>query len=91
MKSPWISKGLKKSLKPNQRLCIKFLKTKTIEDEFRCKNYKSLFEKLRKKAKIGYYSKLLHNYKKDFKRTWQVMIEISGKQKTKIKSSPPRN
>ena len=82
IKSPWISKGLKKSSKTKQRLYIKFLKTKTLEDESKYKNYKSLFEKLRKKAKIAYYSKLLHKYKTDSKRTWQVMKEIIGKQKT---------
>ena len=47
-KSPWISKGLKKSSKKKQRLYIKFLKTKTPEDEFKYKTYKSLFEKLKK-------------------------------------------
>ena len=82
IKSPWISKGLKKSSKTKQRLYIKFLKTKTLEDESKYKNYKSLFEKLRKKAKIAYHSKLLHKYKTDSKRTWQVMKEITGKQKT---------
>ena len=65
IKYPWISKGLKKSLKKKQKLYIKFLKTKTLEDEFKYKTYKSLFEKLRKKTKITYYSKLLHKYKTD--------------------------
>ena len=65
IKSLWISKGLKKSSKTKQRLCIKFIKTKTLEDESKYKNYNSLFEKLREKAKITYYSKLLHKYKID--------------------------
>ena len=81
IKSHWICKGLKKSSTKKQKLYIKFLKT--FEDEFKCKTYKSLFEKLRKKSKITYYSKLLHQYKTDSKRTWQVMKEISGKQETK--------
>ena len=88
IKSPWISKGLKKSSKTKQRLYIKFLKTKTLEDESKYKSYKSLFEKLRKKAKTAYYSKLLHKYKTDFKRKWQVMKEITGRQKTKSKLTP---
>ena len=50
-KAPWISKGLKKSLKKHQKLYIKFLKTKTLEDEFKYKTYKSLLGKLRKKVK----------------------------------------
>ena len=83
IKSPWIRKGLKKSSKTKQSLYIKFLKTKTLEDESKYKNYKSLFKKLRKKAKITYYSKLLHKYEIDSKRTWQIMEEVTGKQKTK--------
>ena len=77
IKSPWISKCLKKSSKEKQRLYIKFLKNKTPEDEFNYKAYKSLLEKLRKKAKIIYCSKLLHKYKTDSKRTWQAMKEIT--------------
>ena len=88
IKSPWICKGLQKFSKTKQRLYIKVLKTKTLEDESKHKNYKSLFEKLRKKAKIAYYLKLLHKYKTDSKRTWQVMKEITGKQKTKSKLLP---
>ena len=49
IKFPWICKGLKKSTKTKQRLYIKFLKT--AEDESNYRNYKSLFEKLKKKLK----------------------------------------
>ena len=66
IKSLWISTGLKKSLYQKQKLYIKFLKTKTLEDEFK---YKILFENLRKKAKITYHSKLLDEHKRDFRRT----------------------
>ena len=52
------------------------------------KKYRSLFEILRKKGKIACYSKLLHKYKTDSKRTWQVMKEITGKQKTKSNLLP---
>ena len=88
MKSPWITRDLKKSLKRKRKLYINFLKTKTLEDEFKYEIYKSLFKRLRKKAKITYYSKLLHKYKTDSKRTWQVMKEITGKQKTKSNLLP---
>ena len=77
----------KKILKDKTKI-IKFLKTKTLEDESKYKNYKSIFEKLRKKAKKAYYSKLLHKYKTDSKRTWQVMKEITGKQKQNQIFSP---
>ena len=40
IRSPWISKGLKKSSKTKQRFYIKFLKTKALEGESKYKNYK---------------------------------------------------
>ena len=88
IKSPWITKGLKKASKKKQKLYIKFLKTEILEEEFKHKTYKSLFKKLRKKAKTTYYSKLLHKYKTGSKWTWQVMKEITGKQKTKSNLLP---
>ena len=41
-----------------------------------------------KKAKITYYSKLLHKYNAYPKHIWQVMKEITGKQKTKSNLLP---
>ena len=51
IKSPWVSKSLKKPSEKKQELYIKFLKTKTLEGELKYKTCKSLFEKLRKKLK----------------------------------------
>ena len=52
------------------------------------KTTKVYSKKLRKKAKIVYYLKLLHKLKTDSKRTWQVMKEITGKQKAKSNLLP---
>ena len=85
---PWSSKGLKKSSKTKQKLYIKYLKTRTPESEARYKNYKNLFESLRKKAKRNYYSSMLDRYKNNSKRTWQIMKEIIGKASTQTNSLP---
>ena len=47
-----------------------------------------VYLKARKKSKITFYSKLLHKYKTDYKRTWKVTKEITGKQKTKSNLLP---
>ena len=65
--SPWITKGLIKSSKQKQRLYIKFLKSRTKENETNYKTYKNLFEILKKKSKKNYYSELLAKYKNDAK------------------------
>jgi hypothetical protein len=49
--SPWITKGLKKSSKIKQKLYIKYLKTKSSANEKIYKNYKHLFEKIRRNLK----------------------------------------
>ena len=81
LKRPWITKGIKKSSRKKQRLYIKFLKSKTSKSETEYKNYKNLFEKIKKKSKNLYYSSLLKKYENKSKKTWQVMKEITGKSK----------
>ena len=47
----WMSKGLQKSSKKKQKLYDRFLKNRTDQNEKRYKDYKSLFEILKKKLK----------------------------------------
>ena len=62
------------------------------EIEIKPKNLKTpWFSKgklLKIKSKKNYYASLLNKYKYDTKRTWQVMKEITGQQKTKSSSLP---
>ena len=62
LRTPWMSKAMKKFSKQKQKLYIKFLKSKNPEDELIYKNYKTLFEKLRKNSKQKYYSNLLEKH-----------------------------
>ncbi|XP_047141104.2 uncharacterized protein MAL8P1.12 [Hydra vulgaris] len=79
--NPWITKGFKKSSKIKQKLYIKYLKTKSLDNEKIYKNYKHLFEKVRKNLKKNYYTRLLDKFKNNTKRNWQIMNEITGRQK----------
>ena len=88
LKSPWISKGLKKSSKIKQKLYIKYLKNKTLNSELEYKTYKNLFEKLKRKAKTNYYQQKLQQNINDPKKTWEIMKEITGKAKTASNSLP---
>ena len=72
LQPPWIRKGLQKWYKQRQKLYIKFLKNKSTENEQIYKNYKHLFEKLRKKAKQTYYQSILKDCQND-------MTECHGK------------
>ena len=55
-----------------------FLKDKNTEKELNYKQYKTLFESLKKKSKKNYYSDLIDSYKYNIKKTWDVMKEIIG-------------
>ena len=52
------------------------------------KNYKYLFEKLRKKAKQTYYQCILKDCQNDMRRTSQIMKEITGKCKVNSNRFP---
>ena len=49
--SPWITKGIKQQSRKKQHLYEKFLKNKTIKRLETYKQYKTLFEKIRKSLK----------------------------------------
>ena len=83
-----MSKAMRKSSKQKQKLYIKFLKSKNPEDELIYKNYKNLFEKLRKKSKQNYYSNLLEKHKDNAKQRWQILKEITEKVQKKNQSLP---
>ena len=58
--NPWITKGIAKSSKKKQKFYERFLKKRTLHNEQNCKNYKNLFEKIKKlQRKISHSEKLL--------------------------------
>ena len=59
LQSPWLTRGIKKSSKRKQKLYIKFLKNRNSKNELEYKNYKKLFESIKKHAKKNYFSSLI--------------------------------
>ena len=76
--SPWMTKGSVKSSKKKQRLYENFLKNRNPGKELNYKQYKTLFEPLKKKSKKNYYSDLTDSHKYNIKKTWNIMKEIIG-------------
>ena len=73
-----MTKGLVQSSKKKQRLYEKFLKNRNPEKELNYKQYKTLFESLKKKSKKNYYLDLIDSHKYNIKKTWNIMKEIIG-------------
>ena len=73
--SPWITKGIRKSLRKKQCLYEKFLKHKTTKTLETYKNYNNLFEKIKKGSRKHYYQNKLEKYKNNLKTTynnWEI-------------------
>ena len=64
------------------------VKKGTPENEQKYKNYKNLFETIKKKAKKIYYSNKLLKCTGDIKKTWNVMKGVVGKSKIKSTNLP---
>ena len=69
VQNPWITKGITKSSKKKQKFYERFLKKRTPQNEQKYKNYKILFETLKKKVKEIYYSNKLLKCTGDIKKT----------------------
>ena len=64
------------------------MKNRNPEKELNYKQYKILFESLKKKSKKNYCSYLVDSYKYSIKKTWDVMKEITGSKRVANISLP---
>ena len=81
LKSPWITARIKKSSKWKQQLYTKFLKNRNQKNETEYKNYKKLFESIKRHSKKLHFSKLIIKYENNIKKAWQIIKEAIGKEK----------
>ncbi|XP_065667836.1 uncharacterized protein LOC136088102 [Hydra vulgaris] len=88
LNSPWFSKGLKKASKRKHRLYNRYLKNKCVKTKAEYKNYRTLFEKVKRTAKSNYHKKQLEKCQLSSRKTLQVLNEIIGK--PKINESFPK-
>ncbi|XP_065685233.1 uncharacterized protein LOC136097102 [Hydra vulgaris] len=90
LKCPWITKGIKKSSKKKQKLYIKYSKNRNEANLNAYKQYKNLFEKIKKISKKNYYSNKIKNSKGDIKKMRDVIKEIIGNKYCKPNSLPTK-
>ena len=81
IRNPWITKE-------NKSFANSFLKKRTLHNEQNYKNYKNLFETIKKKTKKIYYSNKLLKCTGDIEKTWNFMKDIIGKAKIKSTNLP---
>ena len=68
LQSPWITREIRKSSKRKQTLYAKFNKNRNSKNELEYKNYKKLFESIKKRAKKNYFSSQILKHKNNIKK-----------------------
>ena len=64
------------------------MKKRTLDNEKIYKDYKNLFEKIKKCAKKNYYRNKIKLFENDIRGAWKIMKEIIGKNKCNSKMLP---
>ena len=79
--SPWLSRGLLKSIDKKNSLYKKFVQSTTSSRELRYKAYKNKLNHLIRIAKRTYYDSKLEDAKNDIRTTWKLLNEVINKRK----------
>jgi len=83
IREPWFSKGLLKSSKHLHKLYSKSLGNDNINIITQYKQYRNLFNSLKRTAKQEYYKREFEKYKNNSKKTWQVINSMLNKANNK--------
>ena len=84
-KEPWITKGVENCIKKQKQLYKKSIgKRATSEDHKKYKEYKSMLQKIKRKAKMDHYQDKCLRYKNETRKLWEVINTITGKKGTEI-------
>ena len=73
--NPWITKVIAKSSKRKQKLCEKFLKNRSIQNEKIYKSYRKPFATIIMKSKRKYYSEKLLQFQGDTKKNMASLTQ----------------
>ena len=82
IREPWMTKGLLKSSLKLDRLHIKSLRGNILSKQ-KYKEYRNMFNKLKRSAKQSYYHDIIENFKNDSNKLWHELNKIIGKTNNK--------
>ena len=81
-RKPWLTEALKNSIKIKNKMYITYKKCSSSNNEMQYKNYKNKLTKLMKFAEKKYYQDKLDINKRNMKKTWGIIKEVIGKNKS---------
>ena len=80
-RKPWLSEGMKQSIKIKNKLYRKSKKSANPEHELQYKRYRNKLNKLLLDAERTHYNDLLNENKNNMKKSWRILKEIINKKK----------
>jgi len=80
---PWITSALKKSSRKKTSLYKRWIKTRSVKDEHKYKNYKKIFVKLAKEAEVLHYKELFDVKANSIKNLWSNLNKVCSFKKSK--------
>ena len=82
-RKPWLSEGLRYSIKQKNKLYYKSIKCKTAYNEIMYTTYRNELKHILLKAEKDHYASLLESYKSNMKKTWGILKETINKNKVR--------
>lgn len=82
-KKPWLSEGLKNSIKRKNMLYLKASREKTRDQLDRYKTYKVALKKILSISERKHYEELLEKYKTNSRKLWSIIKDVINKKKTR--------
>ena len=82
-KKPWLSEGLKHSIKKKNMLYKCFIKNPTLQSEKLYKTYRNKLHHLLKIAEREHFHTIISTNQGNLKKTWSIMKDIINKKKVK--------
>ena len=86
-KLPWLTDGLKNSIKFKNKLYVKSLKHDTVLNKIQYKEFKLSLKKLMTQREKDYFNEMIENNKSNMKKTWDIIKCVIGKKKQSLKYS----
>ena len=80
-RKPWLTDGMRKSIKHKNKLYYNYRKIKSVHNEVLYKSYKYHLQKLLQAAEKQYYHGLFVQYRNDMNKSWGIMKNIINKNK----------
>ena len=80
-RKPWLSDGMKTSIKTKNKIYRRYQNTRNPEHELQSKQYRNKLNKLLFEAEKDHYEKLLNENRNNLRKSWRILKDVINKKK----------